>query len=87
MNLMRTTATQLVKKNGTILLIRTIIHENVEWVVPVAGHGTGRAIRCCGEQVAESGTSVEKSIVLCGCMSRSRRLYLTTARLLDNTVQ
>ena len=87
MNLLRTTATQLVKKIGTILLIRTIIYENVEWVMPVASHGTGRVIGCCGDKVAESGTSVEKRLVLCGCMSRSRRLYLTAERLLDNAVQ
>ena len=87
MNLLRTTATQLVKKIGTILLIRTIIYENVEWVMPVASHGTGRAIGCCGDKVAEDGTSVEKRIVLCGCMSRSKRLYLTTEGLLDKVVQ
>lgn len=74
------------KNNETILLIPTIIRENDEWVLPAAGHGTGRAIGCCGDKVTEDGTSVEKRRVLCGCMSRSKRLYLTTARLLDNAV-
>jgi hypothetical protein len=85
---MRTTATQLIKNNGTILLIiRTVIHDNADSVVPVTGHGTGRAIGCCSDKLTEDGTSVEKRGALYGCMSRSRRLYLTTERLLEDAVQ
>ena len=69
---MRTTETrlELVKINATLLLIRTIIHDDVGRVIPAEGHGKGRAIGRCSDKLTEDGKWVEKKgDSVCVCMT------------------
>ena len=50
---MRATGEQLVKTIGNLLLVRTVLHDNVGKFMPVDGHGTGLTVGRCSDNLTE----------------------------------